>query len=185
MVTVSKAVIRNLLLIAVTLGSTLTCATEVSVKTMLSGSQELPPITTIASGSGSIVVNADRTITRSTSTTAIKGTAVHIHEAVVGVNGPMIVLLMKTSEHVGLFRQRQNYPMLNTTVYCNNDRSAWLSASTSTPDRHCRRSWSEVPSAASVKGCPTPAHRVPLSMHTSAPQGRRRTTLNQCGSSSC
>jgi hypothetical protein len=64
----------------------------------LSGSQEVPPVTTSATGSGTITVAADQSISGSIKTTGIKATAAHIHLAAAGANGPVIVPLTKVGE---------------------------------------------------------------------------------------
>jgi hypothetical protein len=62
----------------------------------LSGAQEVPPVTTVASGRSNIVVGADRSVTGAVETRDIDGTAAHIHLAAVGSNGPVVVTLTKT-----------------------------------------------------------------------------------------
>ncbi len=66
----------------------------------LNGSQEVPPVTTAASGSGTITVGADKSISGSVTTTGVNGTAAHIHMAAMGQNGPVIVPLTKTADGV-------------------------------------------------------------------------------------
>src|SRR5579864_9207306 len=66
-------------------------AVAADVKVTLSGDQEVPPVQTAASGSGTIVVNADKSISGSIATKGINGTAAHIHEAGVGKNGSIKV----------------------------------------------------------------------------------------------
>lgn len=66
----------------------------------LSGAQEVPPVSTSASGSGSISVGDDMSISGSVTTSGIAGTMAHIHMAAPGKNGPVIVHLKKTSEGV-------------------------------------------------------------------------------------
>jgi hypothetical protein len=74
-------------------------AWAVDVKVTLSGSQEVPPVTTSATGSGTITVAADQSISGKITTTGIKGTAAHIHLAPAGENGPVIVTLTKDGEN--------------------------------------------------------------------------------------
>ena len=73
-------------------------ASAVDVMVTLSGSQEVPPVTTSATGSGTITVAADQSISGSIKTTGIKGTAAHIHMAAPGANGPVIVPLTKDGD---------------------------------------------------------------------------------------
>ena len=61
----------------------------------LNGSQETPPVDTAASGTGSLTLNPDNTITCSITTTGITGTVAHIHLAEAGVPGGIIVSLIK------------------------------------------------------------------------------------------
>jgi len=79
----------------VTAGMTL--AAEINVK--LSGDQEVPPVQTQASGSGTIKINDDKSVSGHISTTGMKPTAAHIHQAPAGKNGPVDVPLEKTSDH--------------------------------------------------------------------------------------
>ena len=64
----------------------------------LSGSQEVPPVTTSASGSGTITVNADKMVSGSVKTSGLDGTAAHIHQGAPGTNGPVAVPLTKGSD---------------------------------------------------------------------------------------
>ncbi len=74
-------------------------ALAVDAKVTLSGGQEVPPVTTSATGSGTITVAADQSISGKITTTGIKGTAAHIHLAAPGTNGPVIVPLTKDGEN--------------------------------------------------------------------------------------
>lgn len=65
------------------------------VKVNLSGSQEVPAVKTSASGSGTITVAADKSVSGSISTSGLDGTAAHIHEGAAGQNGPVIIPLTK------------------------------------------------------------------------------------------
>lgn len=70
-------------------------ATADDVAVTLHGDQEVPPVETEGSGSGLIVINADKTVSGSLTTTGIDGTMAHIHEAAPGKNGPPIITLAK------------------------------------------------------------------------------------------
>lgn len=70
------------------------------VKVTLSGSQEVPPVTTSASGTGTITVKDDKTVSGSVTTKGVDGVAAHIHIAPAGKNGPPAVTLTKASEGV-------------------------------------------------------------------------------------
>ena len=67
-------------------------------KVTLSGTQEVPPVTTSASGSGTLSVNDDKTVSGSVMTKGITATAAHIHQAAKGQNGPVIIPLTKSSD---------------------------------------------------------------------------------------
>jgi hypothetical protein len=71
-----------------------------SMKVTLAGSQEVPPVTTSASGSGSIMVGSDGSVSGSVTTSGVDATMAHIHEAPMGQNGPVIVPFAKTAENV-------------------------------------------------------------------------------------
>jgi hypothetical protein len=75
----------------ISLGSAL--AQEVSIT--LKGTEETPPVTTTAAGTGKIKVAADKTVTGSVKTTGIDGTAAHIHLGAPGQAGPPIITLTK------------------------------------------------------------------------------------------
>lgn len=63
----------------------------------LDGSKEVPPVSTFASGTGIISLNSiTKEVNGSIQTTGIDGTAAHVHEEAVGVNGPIIVPLTRT-----------------------------------------------------------------------------------------
>ena len=78
--------------------STLAAGTNEGIKVTLSGDQEVPAVKTAASGSGTIVISSDKSVSGSITTTGINATAAHIHEAGAGKNGPVIVPLTKTSD---------------------------------------------------------------------------------------
>jgi len=70
-----------------------TLAVAVDVKLTLAGDQEVPPVKSAGTGSGTIIVGTDRSVSGSVMTTGITGTAAHIHEAAAGQNGPVIIPL--------------------------------------------------------------------------------------------
>ena len=57
----------------------------------LSGSNEVPAVTSPASGSGTVTVNPDRTVTGRITVSGMTATAAHIHQGAPGANGPVIV----------------------------------------------------------------------------------------------
>jgi hypothetical protein len=74
-------------------------ASAADVKVTLSGNQEVPPVTTSASGSGTITVGEDMSISGSVTTAGVVGTAAHIHMAAAGQNGPVAVPLTKSGDN--------------------------------------------------------------------------------------
>jgi hypothetical protein len=75
-------------------------ASSDEVKVVLSGGQEIPPVTTSASATGVINVGADRSVRGSVTVTGISPTAAHIHEAPAGKNGPIVIPLTQTGDNV-------------------------------------------------------------------------------------
>ncbi|MCC6196975.1 MAG: CHRD domain-containing protein [Burkholderiales bacterium] len=68
------------------------------VKVTLTGAQEVPPVTTEGKGSGTITIADDGSVSGSVTTTGVKGTMAHIHEAAAGANGPVIVPFVKDGD---------------------------------------------------------------------------------------
>ncbi len=66
-----------------------------AMKVDLSGSHEVPPVTTNAKADGTITIAADRSVSGSVATTGIDATMAHIHQAAAGKNGPIIIPLTK------------------------------------------------------------------------------------------
>jgi len=64
----------------------------------LSGAEEVPPVKTSASGSGTITVKDDKSVSGSVTTTGVVATAAHIHTGTAGRNGPVIIPLTKSSD---------------------------------------------------------------------------------------
>lgn len=85
--------------VAVALATCSILALAAEIKVTLSGAQEVPPVTTSASGSGSIVINDDKSVSGSITTTGVQGVAAHIHEAASGKNGPVIIPFVKSGEN--------------------------------------------------------------------------------------
>ena len=69
-----------------------------TVPVTLSGAEEVPPVTTSGSGSGSFRVAEDGSLTGSVTTRGVPGTMAHIHQAPKGQNGPVIVPLAKSGD---------------------------------------------------------------------------------------
>ena len=66
---------------------------------ILNGNQEVPPVSTAATGSGTIKVLNDRSMSGSVMTSGVAGTAAHIHMAAPGKNGAVIIPLDKTGDN--------------------------------------------------------------------------------------
>jgi hypothetical protein len=81
--------------VAILFASVFGLASATDVRMLLTGAQEVPPVTTPAKGTGTITVAADNSVTGTISTTGITGTAAHIHEGAPGKNGPPIITLEK------------------------------------------------------------------------------------------
>ncbi len=65
----------------------------------LAGSNEVPPVTSSASGSGTVTVNADCTVSAHITVSGMTPTAAHIHMAEPGKNGGVIVPFTKQGEN--------------------------------------------------------------------------------------
>jgi hypothetical protein len=65
----------------------------------LSGSNQVPPLNTPASGSGTVTVGSDCSVKANISVTGMTATAAHIHEAPAGQNGPVIVPFTKSGDN--------------------------------------------------------------------------------------
>jgi hypothetical protein len=65
----------------------------------LSGSNEVPPVSSPASGSGNVSVGSDRTVTARITVKDMNATAAHIHQGAPGSNGPVIVPFVKEGDN--------------------------------------------------------------------------------------
>jgi len=74
------------------------CAQEITVT--LSGNQEIPPVVTSATGTGTLIIGPDRSISGKVTVSGMAATVAHIHEAAAGANGPIIIPLTKVSENI-------------------------------------------------------------------------------------
>jgi hypothetical protein len=72
----------------------------VDVKVTLIGAEETPPVTTAATGKGTITIAADKSVSGTIKTTGIVGTVAHIHVGAPGQSGPPIITLDKTAENL-------------------------------------------------------------------------------------
>jgi hypothetical protein len=75
-------------------------ASSDEIKIVLSGAQEIPPVTTAATGTGVINVGADKSVRGSVTVSGVSPTAAHIHEAPAGKSGPIVIPLTQTGDGV-------------------------------------------------------------------------------------
>jgi hypothetical protein len=73
-------------------------ASATEIRLALSGANEVPPVATSASGTGTITIADDGAVSGSVTTTGVAGTMAHVHEAPAGKNGPVIVPLTKEGD---------------------------------------------------------------------------------------
>jgi len=65
----------------------------------LSGSNEVPPVATSATGTATVTIRPDHSVVVKESVTGMTATASHIHEGAAGANGPVIVPFTKTADN--------------------------------------------------------------------------------------
>jgi hypothetical protein len=75
-------------------------ASAADVKVNLTGSEEVPPVTTSATGSGTITIKDDKSVSGSVTTKGVEGVAAHIHVGATGKNGPPAITLQQSSPGV-------------------------------------------------------------------------------------
>jgi hypothetical protein len=68
------------------------------VKVNLTGAEETPPVTTSATGQGTIHIAKDKSVTGTIKTTGVEGIAAHIHVGAPGEAGPPIITLTKAAD---------------------------------------------------------------------------------------
>ena len=95
--------VRYSLLVAVMAAGVLIASYPLSaraedVKVMLSGGQEVPPVSSSGAGTGAITVGEDKSVSGSVKTTGVNGTMAHIHNGAAGKNGPVIIPLTKDGD---------------------------------------------------------------------------------------
>lgn len=66
---------------------------------MLTGTQEVPPNPSVASGRSTVMVGADKMVTGMIVVSGMTPTMAHIHEASKGQNGPVIVPFVKSGDN--------------------------------------------------------------------------------------
>jgi hypothetical protein len=82
--------------IALALGAGVAVAKD--VKLSLTGSEETPPVTTSATATGTLEIAKDKSVSGVIKTSAIDGTAAHIHVGAPGQSGPPIITLVKGAD---------------------------------------------------------------------------------------
>ncbi|HXL83252.1 MAG TPA: CHRD domain-containing protein [Casimicrobiaceae bacterium] len=71
----------------------------ISETVSLTGSNEVPPATTSATGTADITVGADRSVKAAVTAKDMTATASHIHMGAAGSNGPVIVPFTKSGDN--------------------------------------------------------------------------------------
>lgn len=84
---------------AIALGAFSASAFGDPVKFALSGDNEVPPVKTMASGSGTVTIDPDMGVSGSIATNGLTGTMAHIHLGAAGKNGPVVVPLTKNGDN--------------------------------------------------------------------------------------
>ncbi|HMO47054.1 MAG TPA: CHRD domain-containing protein [Rubrivivax sp.] len=75
----------------------LSAGTAAAGKLELSGANEVPPVTTAASGTGTITVADDGSVSGSVKATGLSATMAHIHLGARDKNGPVIIALTQSA----------------------------------------------------------------------------------------
>jgi hypothetical protein len=70
------------------------------IKVTLGGDQEIPPVATAASGTGTFTIGPDKVVSGSVRTTGVVVSVAHVHEAPPGMNGPIVFPLTRTLDAV-------------------------------------------------------------------------------------
>jgi hypothetical protein len=86
------------LIVAAALAVIVGSASAADVKVKLIGAEETPPVTSSATGTGTIMIAADKSVSGTIKTTGIDGTVAHIHVGAPGVAGPPIITLTKGAD---------------------------------------------------------------------------------------
>ena len=95
----SKQVIRlSAWSFAVALGMAAVAASAGKMDVKLSGNEEVPPVKSSGSASGTITIGDDGAVSGDVTATGFTPTAAHIHHAAAGTNGPVIVPFTKEGD---------------------------------------------------------------------------------------
>jgi hypothetical protein len=81
---------------AIVIGSGSALAADLKVD--LTGAQETPPVTTSATGTATITIAADKSVSGTIKTKSVDGTMAHIHVGAPGKSGPPIITLTKNAD---------------------------------------------------------------------------------------
>jgi hypothetical protein len=65
----------------------------------LAGTNEVPPVTTTATGTATVTIGADRSVKASVTAKDMTATASHIHQGAAGANGPVVVPFTKSGDN--------------------------------------------------------------------------------------
>jgi hypothetical protein len=84
---------------AIVVGCTSMSPSMSSQQVTLSGANEVPAVTTPATGTGIVTIMPDRSVSAKITVTGMTATASHIHEGAAGTNGPVIVPFTKTADN--------------------------------------------------------------------------------------
>jgi len=74
-------------------------AETIQLKADLKGANEVPPVTTSATGSATVTIGADRSVKANVTVSGMTATASHIHMAAAGANGPVVVPFTKSGDN--------------------------------------------------------------------------------------
>jgi hypothetical protein len=85
--------------LAVAVGCTSMSGSMDTQTVTLSGANEVPPVTTSATGTAAVTIKSDRSVSVKVTVTGMTATASHIHEGAAGANGPVIVPFTKTADN--------------------------------------------------------------------------------------
>ena len=86
-------------LLAVIMGMATFGVSAAEIEVTLSGDQEVPPVTTVASGTAQFKIEDDMSLSGSVKTEGLEATAAHIHVGATGENGPVAVSLMMKGDN--------------------------------------------------------------------------------------
>lgn len=96
----ARLAIAGALIATASLFGSLSPVAAADISVTLRGDQEVPPVNTKATGSGTITIADDKSVRGTISTSGITGTMAHIHQAAPGANGPPIITLTKKADNV-------------------------------------------------------------------------------------